>query len=207
MMVFGLVANAETTDVSNIDNVLYINNVSAEAGGQATLSVRMKNKANVQTVGVFVKLPEGVTVATNDRGQYQASLSNERTGTNSHALSKSCVDGVYRVGILGTAGVPFTGTDGEVFTMTVNVPTGMLDGDYTIEMTKIELTDTNNRSYKTESVKSTLTVSSVATGINNATAADDSKSIYGIGGQSQQTLNRGVNIVTSNNGVRKIVKK
>lgn len=184
-----------------------MNNVSAEAGGQATLSVRMKNKADVQTVGVFVKLPEGMTVATNDRGQYQASLSNERTGTNYHALSKSNVDGVYRVGILATAGVPFAGTDGEVFTMTVNVPTGKLDGDYTIEMTKIELTDVNNKSYKTESVKSTLTISSIATGINNATATDDNKSIYDLGGQSQQTMSRGVNIVTSNNGVHKIVKK
>lgn len=206
MMALGLTVNAETTDITSIDNVLYINDVTADAGKQAKLSVKMKNTALVQTIGVYVTMPEGVTVATNARGQYMITLSNERTDSDCHSLSKSCVDGVYRVGILGTAGLPFDGNDGEVFTITVNIPEDMLAGDYTIEMTEMELTDTSNKSYTTESVKSTLTVQSTATGISSV-SIDDASNIYNISGQARETMHRGVNILKENRGSRKIIKK
>lgn len=206
MMALGLTVNAETTDITSIDNVLYINDVTADAGKQAKLSVKMKNTALVQTIGVYVTMPEGVTVATNARGQYMITLSNERTDSDCHSLSKSCVDGVYRVGILGTAGLPFDGNDGEVFTITVNIPEDMLAGDYTIEMTEMELTDTSNKSYTTESVKSTLTVQSTATGISSV-SIDDASNIYNISGQARETMQHGVNILKENRGSRKIIKK
>lgn len=206
MMALGLTVNAETTDITSIDNVLYINDVTADAGKQAKLSVKMKNTALVQTIGVYVTMPEGVTVATNARGQYMITLSNERTDSDCHSLSKSCVDGVYRVGILGTAGLPFDGNDGEVFTITVNIPEDMLAGDYTIEMTEMELTDTSNKSYTTESVKSTLTVLSTATGISSV-SIDDASNIYNISGQARETMQHGVNILKENRGSRKIIKK
>lgn len=206
MMALGLTVNAETTDITSIDNVLYINDVTADAGKQAKLSVKMKNMALVQTIGVYVTMPEGVTVATNARGQYMITLSNERTDSDCHSLSKSCVDGVYRVGILGTAGLPFDGNDGEVFTITVNIPEDMLAGDYTIEMTEMELTDTSNKSYTTESVKSTLTVQSTATGISSV-SIDDASNIYNISGQARETMQHGVNILKENRESRKIIKK
>lgn len=206
MMALGLTVNAETTDITSIDNVLYINDVTADAGKQAKLSVKMKNTVLVQTIGVYVTMPEGVTVATNARGQYMIALSNERTDSDCHSLSKSCVDGVYRVGILGTAGLPFDGNDGEVFTITVNIPEDMLAGDYTIEMTEMELTDTSNKSYTTESVKSTLTVQSTATGISSV-SIDDASNIYNISGQARETMQHGVNILKENRGSRKIIKK
>lgn len=202
MMVLGMTANAETTDVSGMDNVLYINNVAAEAGTQVTLPVLMKNTAKVQTIGVYIALPEGMTVATNSRGMYQITLSDVRTDSECHTLSKSFVDGIYRVGILGTAGFPFDGNDGEVFTMKVSIPSDMLPGDYTIEMTEMELTDTDNKSYTTPSVKATLTVTTTS-GINTVSANDDNGSVYNLNGQELSSVKKGVNIV----GNRKFVKK
>lgn len=155
------------TDITKYDNILYINPTEGKVGEQVTLSVKMKNAANVQTIGVYVKLPEGVSVARNSKNQLMISLSSERTDAECHTLSKSFVDGIYRVGILGTAGFPFDGNDGDVFTMTLNIPSGMAEGEYPIELTEMELTDTNNKSYAVEYYRGTLIVSDYTVGDAN----------------------------------------
>lgn len=166
------------TDISKYDNILYVEPTEAKVGTQVTLSVKMKNTAKVQTIGVYVKLPEGVSVAKNAKNQYMISLSSERTDADCHQLSRSFVDGIYRVGILGTTGLPFDGNDGEVFTMMLNIPSDMAEGDYDIEMTEMEMTDTNNKSYSVSYYRGILKIEDYvdgdANGDDKVTMADAS---------------------------------
>lgn len=197
----------EDAHLQAYDNVLFIEPVEASSGRQVTVSVKMKNNADVQTIGVYVKLPDGITVAKNANDQYMIELSNERTSADRHAISARCVDGIYRIGVLGTAGLPFSSVGSDVFTMTLNIPADMPSGNYTIELSNIELTDTNNQTYNTGAITSTLTIDSLATGISTISTTDDATAIYGINGQQQTDMHRGMKIVRSNNGIRKVIQK
>lgn len=195
------------TDISGFDNVLYIEPITIETGGAATVSVKMKNTAEIQTIGLYITLPEGVTVDKNSRGQYLISLSNERTDNEIHSLSKNYVDGDYRVGIWGFEGLPFEGNDGEIFTMSLIVSADMEEGDYSIILSNIELTDVKDVSYKPQNIKTKLTVTSSATRVDGIVEQMANSEIYNLTGLKQQRIRRGINIVRTAQGVKKIYVK
>ena len=69
MMCLGIVsAKAIVTDVSTIDNVVYLNPVTATAGTQCVLSVQMKNVEAIAGYEFYLALPEGVTFAKDEDG-------------------------------------------------------------------------------------------------------------------------------------------
>lgn len=163
-MAFYGAAFAEDTDISVLDNTLYIEHTTLKAGEQdGVIMVNMKNvEANIQTIGVFVNLPEGVKVVEDEFGLYiegvETRMQKIDRRTLSHTLSKSFDEGVYKVGLLGQK--EFTGTDGAVFEMHVTIDPNLPEGDYTIEMTEVQLTRLDDTYDQHASVKSTLTVTS-----------------------------------------------
>lgn len=77
------------TDISSMDNVIYLEKTSVKKGGTATLSFKMKNAVEVQTIGLDVYLPEGVSIANNNKGKLDVALSLERTDYTCHSLTSS----------------------------------------------------------------------------------------------------------------------
>ena len=74
-----LACHAEDTDISTLENTIYIENTTAMPGTQLVLSVKMKNTISVQGFQFDLVLPEGVTVAEDEDGFLLAELSTERT--------------------------------------------------------------------------------------------------------------------------------
>ena len=60
---------APVTDISQLDNAIYIEPVEARCGTQVTLSVKMKNSVAVQTIQFDLYLPDGISVIANDDGE------------------------------------------------------------------------------------------------------------------------------------------
>lgn len=129
------------TDVSEYDDILYVDTVEARPGRQIEVPVKLKNLAAVQSLGVHVKLPEGIRIAKDAAGQDMIRLSSMRTDAGTHSISSNYVDGEYRIAILGHGGRPFGGNDGEIFTIVLDVPYGLPNGKYPIEMTEMEIVD------------------------------------------------------------------
>ena len=154
------------TEISGLDNVVYIDNVEGFVGQQLTLSVKMKNTVGIQTVQFDLCLPEGVTVAKDEDGFDLIELSTERTTARKmDSFSSSQVSGgAYRVLINSNRGYTFDGEDGEIALVTVNIDPEMQEGDYPIYLRDIVLVNTNSEGYETEYVKSTLTVSAYTPG-------------------------------------------
>ncbi|MBR1499290.1 MAG: InlB B-repeat-containing protein [Bacteroidaceae bacterium] len=154
------------TGVSDLDNVVYIDNVEGFVGQQLTLSVKMKNTVGIQTVQFDLCLPEGVTVAKDEDGFDLIELSTERTTAKKmDSFSSSQVsDGSYRVLINSNRGYTFDGEDGEIALVTVTIDPEMQEGDYPIYLRDIVLVNTSSEGYETEYVKSTLTVSAYSPG-------------------------------------------
>ena len=155
-----LFAKAEATDISQIDNTIYAESMSCAAGSSFTMSVKMKNTIAMTGFQFDLELPTGVSVATDADDFYIIELSEERTTaarTNyfDNALQK---DGSIRIMASSTKNFTFSGNDGEVATIKVNVANTVADGKYPIILKNIVLSDAGSNSYENDRVEVTLTV-------------------------------------------------
>lgn len=160
------ISGGDDTDITKMDNVVYIENVEANAGKQLTLSVKMKNSAEVQGFGFDLYLPEGVTVAEDGDGFNMVTLSMERTTENkTNYFDFNIMDGGFlRVLASSTKGYTISGTDGEIVQIVVNIDKDIEAGDYPIILREIALSDNNLLGYETDYVKSTLTITAYTLG-------------------------------------------
>ena len=67
-------------------------------------------------------------------------------------------DGALRVLCGSSKGYAFSGTDGEVALITVNIGKDMASGDYPLVLKTVKLSDTNAQKVEVARVESTLTI-------------------------------------------------
>lgn len=158
---------ATNTDISSIDNVIYVTPFSASANSQVNLSVRMKNTADIRGFQFDLYLPEGVAVVTNDKGRIQGALTGARLPEDDeHTLTLSeQPDGAIRFLCGSQYDECFTGNDGEIATLSIQISGNTALGDYPIILRTVKLTETDiSKFYETEEVESTITVTVPADG-------------------------------------------
>lgn len=169
LMCLGMVpVKAENTDVSAIDNVVYLNPVTASAGTQCVLSIQMKNVEAIAGYEFYLALPEGVSFAKDEDDLLLTALSEARTTSKKTTFFESTVNdaGLLHVLCSTTKEDPstgnlytFTGTEGEVCTIPINIPSDFEAGSYPIVLTEIVLTEPDTKKYyETARVETTLTV-------------------------------------------------
>ena len=66
------------TDISGLDNVVYVEPTKCKSGIQINLPILMKNSAEIRGFQFNLYLPEGLTIAKNAKGKLLASLSSGR---------------------------------------------------------------------------------------------------------------------------------
>ncbi len=153
--------HAENTDVSTIENVVYITPFTASAGTEISLSINMKNTAAIRGFQFDLYLPNGMTAVKSSKGRIQGTLSEGRLpDEDEHDLTFSeQPDGAIRFLCSSQYDETFTGTDGEIATLAVKVDASMATGDYPILLKDITLTETDiTVFYATEIVESTVTI-------------------------------------------------
>ena len=140
------------TDLSTLENAIYVEPITASPGTQQVLSVRMKNVSEVAGFEFDLQLPEGVTVATDEDYMNMAELSTNRTTAKRTNYFDTSLqnDGTLKV-LCGTSVenpntgklYTFSGNDGEVALITVNVAADMVEGVYPVIVKNAILSDPN----------------------------------------------------------------
>lgn len=179
----GDVPMVDDTDISQLANAVYIESTEVKTGSQMTLSIKMKNETPIRGFQFDLYLPDGVTVAKNAKDRIMASLSAGRLPEDDeHSLTTGeLTDGAIRFLCSSLYNENFTGNDGEIVTLTVNVSDDMEDGDYPIIIKNARLTETDiSKYYIIDYVKSTLTVSSYMLGDINADNEVDVRDYTGV---------------------------
>ena len=158
---FDNIVEEADTDISELDNTIYIESVEGYTGRQLTLSVKMKNTVEAEGFQFDLYLPDGVTFAKDTNNRPIASLSTARTTaakTNSFSAAIQS-NGVLRVIAASTNGSVISGTDGEVAKVIVNISNEIDEGDYSLILKNIAISEHNSSgSYNVDYVKSTLTI-------------------------------------------------
>ena len=156
------------TDISQLDNVIYVPNTELKAGAQnVTISINMKNSALIRGFQFDLYLPDGVTAAKSSKGKILASLNpNRLPEDDEHTLTmQERADGSITFLCGSQYPEDFIGNEGELISLTVNVAETMEDGEYPIVLQNMELTETDiNKYYDHSRIKSTLTISSYMLG-------------------------------------------
>ena len=155
-------AKAEVTDLTGNDNVIYVSPVTAKAGETLKLSVCMKNTAEIRGFQFNLYLPDGVTIALNPKGKEIVSLNKERRDEyDEHTLSVARQeDGSYKFLCGSLSEDVFLGNDGEIISVTLNIPTDMASDVYPLKIVNQKLSENDiSKYYETELVETTFTVS------------------------------------------------
>lgn len=159
--------SAECTVTVNIQGdepeplkMLYIENTSANRGTQIELPVQLDNGEESITAFQFdVELPDGLTLMG-------CSLS-DRKADHGNPSPKKQSDGSYRFTTFSGNNSPFSGTEGVLLYLTLNIDSEMPIGNYEIKLKNIELS-TQSKAIEQPDCKSQFSVLEVLMGdVNN----------------------------------------
>ncbi len=146
------------TDISQMDNVIYIEPTEARCGSKTTLSVKMKNNVAIQTIQFDLYLPDGVTIVPNEDDEL-VTASKERINRFSYFESSMQSDGALRLLAQATStNVP--AGDGEICRIVVDIPESMEEGDYPLVIKGALMVEKDNTSHSPDPnlVQTKLTV-------------------------------------------------
>lgn len=148
------------TDISDIANTIYFDNCEAFCGKTIELPVKMKNNISVTGFQFDIVLPEGVSVVQDEDGFNDITLSTERTtAAKTNTFDSSCMsDGSIRVLAASTRNYAFSGTDGEVCIIKLQIAEDLPGDDYPIILKNIELTNASGQTWNVDRLKRTITV-------------------------------------------------
>ncbi|MBR2234770.1 MAG: dockerin type I repeat-containing protein [Prevotella sp.] len=164
---YGVDPDEQELLLSQIANTVYMNNVKTCKGTQAEIAIQMKNTADIRGFQFNLYLPDGVTVKKHTNGKYMATLCQERLDDgDSHTLNVTMQeDGALLFLCSSLSDETFLGNDGDIISLTVEVSEDMADGDHTVTLKNIKLSETDiSQHYDTAELQSVLTVVSYVIG-------------------------------------------
>jgi len=198
------------TDLTKFDNVIYVAPQTIEPSETATtitLSICMKNTADIRGFQFDMYLPDGVTAKKNAKGKIQGIAFNadRLPEDDEHTITVSAqADGAIRFLVGSMYDETFTGNDGELMTMEVEVAANLAEGDYPIVLKNMKLTETDiSKFYEAEEVITTLTIS-VADNIKSLNADSENGNIFDMQGRKvEKAVKKGLYI---RNGKKEVVR-
>ncbi len=131
----------EDTDISEMANVIYAENISVRKGDSTTLEIKMNNELIPTGCTFSITLPEGLSLVTDADGDVVCS-------TTDRSRKMSVIQAQGGTGIYNFALTPsnenatISGTSGAIMTLKLRADENMETGDYKVSMKK------NSISYK-----------------------------------------------------------
>jgi len=154
------------TDISTLDNAIYVEQTEGRIGGTKDISVKMKNDFDVRGFQFTMELPEGTTINswTLNQGRMPAGTAMNKVfateGIDENVINVVCA--------LNDGEKTFTGNDGTIATVNVSFAEDMEEGTYPIYLTNNSISDaTAEYQLELSDIKSTLVLEDYVIGDTN----------------------------------------
>lgn len=132
--------------------------------GKANVSIDMYNDEPIAGLQFMVKLPEGITLQKNEKGNLVVTKSERLEGLTLTAAEKN---GGYQVLVYGVGGEAIEGNSGSIVDLNLALSKSIKAGNYSIELTDIVLTKTDGTQMKPQNVQGVLSLLDVQAGDAN----------------------------------------
>ena len=142
------------TNISELDNAIYVDPVQGCIGGTMDIPVKMKNSYPVRGFQFKLEMPDGTTI-----NEWKLSINRLPLGaTLSDMIATQRIDGntIYVVCTLNYGDATFTGNDGEIATVNVTFSDYMEAGTYPIYLTGCDVADAAAHDEDLSDIKATL---------------------------------------------------
>lgn len=152
-------------------NTLSLPNITGNKGHEVILPIALTNENAITGLQIDLYLPDGVTVATNNKGKMLVETTSRMQGN--YAVTGNVIDNFVRITGYSAESEAFTGSSGNILNVTLNVANDVADGDYSVWLRDIVLSDVNNKEYRPADAEGTITVMSYLVGdVDNSGAAN-----------------------------------
>lgn len=153
------------------DNTLSVGNVKGNKNTQVTLPIALKNKHAITGLQIDLYLPDGISVATKSNGKILVTTTSRMEGN--YSITSSQMDGFVRILGYSADGDAFIGNEGDILNVTLNIGNSIADGEYTVRLKDIVLSDVSNTEYHPADVGGIITVSTYTLGdVDNSGAVN-----------------------------------
>lgn len=150
----------------NTSNTIFVEPIKAYRGRQLQIPFKMINDREFTAFQCDVYLPQGVTAATDEYGDYVIELSDRKS--NTHIVSSELqADGSIRIAAYSSKSYAFSGNEGEIFYMTVNIDSDADAGERTLAIANIRMSETNANEVITNRNESAFIICNLIPGDSN----------------------------------------
>ena len=150
--------------VDDTSNTLSVGNRTAYQGKQVVMPIEMNNTAEITAFQFDLYLPEGFSIAKDVNDRALAELGN-RTEANSHELVyRTQSDGAMRFVCTSMSGATFSGNEGTLMNITLDVASDVTEGNHKILLQNVELSDKTGTAHNTMEVTSTVDIKAITPG-------------------------------------------
>ena len=118
-----------TTNIDDMDNAIYSDKAQGCTGSAGTIAISLKNAQEPIAYQFDLKLPEGVTLKTDDNGDYICRLSDRHDG-HTASVNYDQQYGMYHVVVSSMQSKPLSDNDGIILTLGIDVADNVNVGDY-----------------------------------------------------------------------------
>ena len=142
------------TNISELDNAIYVDPVQGCIGGTMDIPVKMKNSYPVRGFQFKLEMPEGTTI-----NEWKLCINRLPSGaTLSDMIATQRIDGntIYVVCTLNYGDATFAGNDGEITTVNVTFGDNMEVGSYPIYLTCCDVADAAANDEDLSDIRATL---------------------------------------------------
>ena len=153
------------TDISALDNVIYVEQTEGRIGGTTDIPVKLKNSLGVRGFQFAMELPEGAII--NSWALSTNRLPSGATLNDKIATQKIEGNKITVACSLNYGDATFTGNDGEIATVNVTFGDDMEVGTYPIYLTVCDVTTASGVDEDLSDIKSTLVLEDYVVGDAN----------------------------------------
>lgn len=122
-------------------------------GQRVALPVMLESGADITAIQCDITLPEGITLATGDEGEYLIEPNAERMGDGHAVSARQVSNGAVRMVLATPSSAPFAGESGDVlFTLWLDVEQGLDAGEYALTIDRIIMADVLATQYRADAI-------------------------------------------------------
>jgi hypothetical protein len=153
----------EVTDISQLDNAVYVEPITGKSGTTMDMEIKLKNLVDVAGYNFDITLPEGVTLEKNAKGKIIVTLSEDRHDEHSCTINDRG-DNRYTAAVLSLSGGELSENDGMVMTVSLVIAEELEEGVYPIAISTARYSLPNGQMVEVGNTTSSLTIENVMVG-------------------------------------------